>query len=66
MNHKIERDGYGGCCINEGCTLSLTFLSKLDVVYLETNDQCPIGPLKPLMRKPKPNEILGYNRKEKD
>ena len=61
MNHDIERDlnGRGGRCRNDECTLNLTFLSDLDIVYLESNDQCPIGPLKKLMRQPTSEEIVG-------
>lgn len=59
LSHKIERDGRGGYCVNEGCTLNLTFLSSIDVTYLENNQQCPTGPLKKLMRQPTPEEIVG-------
>jgi hypothetical protein len=51
--------------VNEGCTLNLTFLSKIDIVYLESNDQCPTGPLKKLMRQPTDQEILGDHSKDK-
>lgn len=62
MNHKIERDGRSGHCVNEECTLNLTFLSDTDIVYLENNDQCPTGPLKKLMREPTAAEIVGDHR----
>lgn len=62
MNHKIEHDGRGGRCVNDGCTLNLTFLSSIDITYLENNNQCPTGPLKKLMRQPSHEEIVGDHK----